>query len=106
VYAKVVHVTALAECARPYGARCKSKEVPGVVEEVLAEKISTNRNNTFMVATYTLGSDLVKKKKLNLRSVLAEPTNTQDVVPLENPGMDVASVMVDTGMSLNKVLQQ
>ena len=50
VYAKANHVTALAECARRFGARSKTKEISGVVVEVVVGRTKNDQINTFVVA--------------------------------------------------------
>ena len=80
VFAKACHVTSLAECAHRYGARAKSKEVPGVVIEVMTAKTKNNRTNTYVLAEYSFGGGVTKRVKLNIRSVLKEVSVPQDAV--------------------------
>eukprot|EP00978_Attheya_sp_CCMP212_P002050 scaffold4223_cov60-Attheya_sp.AAC.1 len=82
VYAKAKHVMALAECHRRYGARAKKKELPGVVVELIEERTKNNRVNNFVVADYMMGETITKRKKLNIRSVLREATDSIDSLPL------------------------
>ena len=81
VYAKAHHVTALAECARRYGSRSKSKEVAGTVLECIGKKTKTNRSSTYVKAVYALGGGTMKTVELNIRSVLKAPSDPQDFVP-------------------------
>ena len=72
VHAKAIHVTSEAECARRYGARKKTKLVPGIVEK--AEQRSSNSNaraQWWITAKYDLGGGCFKTKELNSRSVQA-----------------------------------
>ena len=82
VYAKAKHVTNAAECHRRYGSRSKEKDLPGIVIEVLEERTKTNRVQNFVVADYTLEECYIKRKKLNIRSVLRVPADSIDSVPL------------------------
>ena len=66
VYAKAHHVTALAECARRYGSRSKSKEVAGTVLECIDKKTKTNRSSTYVKAVYALGGGTLKTMELNI----------------------------------------
>ena len=66
VYAKVHHVTALAECARRYGSRSKSKEVAGTVFEYIGKKTKTNRSNIYVKGAYALGGGTLKTVELNI----------------------------------------
>ena len=87
-FAKAHHVTALAECARRYGSRSRSKEVAGTVLECLGKKTKTNRSSTYVKAVYALGGGTLKTVELNIRSVLKAPNNPQYFVPeiLHEPG--------------------
>ena len=81
VYAKAIHVTALAECARRYGSRSKSKVIAGTVIECTVKKTATNRSSTYVKAVYNLGGGVLKTVELNIWSVLKEAPDPQDFVP-------------------------
>ena len=82
VHTKANHVTALAECARRFGARSKTKELPGVAVELEQTRSKADRITDLVVADHTLGGDITKRVKLNIRSVLKEATDSQDTAPL------------------------
>ena len=92
IYAKAIHVTALAECARRYGSRSKSKEVVGTVLEYIDRKTKTNRKSTYVKAMYAPGGGNLKTVELNIRSVLKELRDPQDFVPeiRQEPGEPLA----------------
>jgi hypothetical protein len=53
---------------------------------VIEERTKTNRVNNFVVADYTMGESIIKKKKLNICSVLRAPTTDSiNSVPLLIP---------------------
>jgi len=93
VYAKAIHVTALAECARRFGSRSKTKEVPGTVLECIDRKTKTNRQSTYVKAVYALGGGTLKTVELNIRSVLKEVRDPRDFVPeiRQEPGEPLAA---------------
>eukprot|EP00978_Attheya_sp_CCMP212_P014084 scaffold35703_cov66-Attheya_sp.AAC.1 len=59
-----------------------SRELPGVVVELIEERTKKNRVNNFAVADYMMGETITKRKKLNIRSVLREATDSIDSLPL------------------------
>lgn len=81
VYAKAIHVTAAAECARRFGSRAKTKMIPGVVIDVRVEKTTNNRTNNIIIADFTLGGLTIKRAELNIRSIHMEPADPQDHIP-------------------------
>jgi len=93
VYAKAIHVTALAEYARRFGSRSKTKEVPGTVLECIDRKTKTNRQSTYVKAVYALGGGTLKTVELNIRSVLKEVRDPRDFVPeiRQEPGEPLAA---------------
>ena len=93
VYAKAIHVTSLAECARRFGSRSKTKEVAGTVLECIDRKTKTNRQSTYVKAVYALGGGTLKTVELNIRSVLKEVRDPQDSVPeiRQEPGEPLAA---------------
>ena len=93
VYAKAIHVTSLAECARRFGSRSKTKEVAGTVLECIDRKTKTNRQSTYVKAVYALGGGTLKTVELNIRSVLKEVRDPQDYVPeiRQEPGEPLAA---------------
>ena len=81
VYVKALHVTALAECARQYGSRSKSKDFAGTLIEFIGKKTRNNRSSTYVKAVYDLGGGTLKTVELNIRSVLKAPNDPQYFVP-------------------------
>ena len=74
VHAKACRVTNLAECARRYGVKSKTKEVVGVVvsvEYTPTANRNSNRRNCMVTGDFQLGGGVVKRKMLNVRSVKA-----------------------------------
>jgi Transposase IS4 len=70
IEAKACHVTSLAECARRYGAQKSTKFVEGVVVDVEnIRNLETSRTKTMITADYSLGGGVVKRVKLNIRSI-------------------------------------
>ena len=92
VCAKAIHVTALAECARRFGSRSKSKVIAGTVIECSVKKTATNRSSAYVKAVYNLGGGTLKTVELNVRSVLEEAPDPQDFVPeiRQEPGEPIA----------------
>ena len=72
VHAKAIHVTNLAECARRYGSKKKTKKLRGVVQNVIICN-EGGRTRTNIVATYQLVGNVEKTMTLNSRSVVAGP---------------------------------
>ena len=72
VHAKAIHVTNLAECARRYGSKKKTKKLRGVVQNVIFSN-DLGRRRTNIVATYQLGGNVEKTVTLNSRSVIVGP---------------------------------
>ena len=72
VMAKAMHVTALAECTRRYGALAKTKMVPGIVFEIVKEVNRCNgRSTSHVVADFYFGGAVIKRCKLTTRKVLS-----------------------------------
>jgi len=71
VEAKAVFVTSLAECTRRYGTNAKTKVVPGLVMSFGQDSAPPGRTRaiTFIVADFYFGDNVVKRGKLNIRSV-------------------------------------
>ena len=80
VYAKAKHVTSDAECSRLFGARAKQKELPGKVIEVNEFRTRNNRSSTSITADYVFPNGRIKRKTLNIRSVLKSVSNQLDEV--------------------------
>ena len=93
IYAKAIHVTALAECARRFGSRSKTKEVAGTVLECIDRKTKTNCQSTYIKEVYALGGGTLKTVELNIQSVLKEARDPQDSVPeiRQEPGEPLAT---------------
>ena len=72
VHAKAIHVTNLAECARRYGSKKKTKKLRGVVQNVIFSN-DLGRRRTNIVATYQLGGNVENNITLIIRSVVASP---------------------------------
>ena len=66
VLAKAAHITSLAECSWLYGSNSKTKELQGVVVEVLSMKTSTGWTSNIVVAG---GGGATKQVSLNIQSV-------------------------------------
>jgi hypothetical protein len=65
----------MAECARRYGSNKATKEVVGVVVEVRTIRTTTDRLSTIIIADYDFGDNIIKRKALNIRSLISIPTN-------------------------------
>ena len=76
VYAKALHVTALAEFPRQYRSQPKSKEVVGTALECIGKKTKNNRSSIYVKVMYALGGGTLKTVELNIRSVLKLPPPT------------------------------
>ena len=76
VYAKAMHVTNIKECSRRYGSNAKTKEIRGIVTDVVNKRNEkTNRSSTFVCAIFDLDDDTKKRVELNIRSVHSAPTS-------------------------------
>ena len=105
VYAKATAVTSLSECARRYGSNSKTKELHGVVKEVVVEKTSKT-SKTLIVAEWHLGGGTTKTKTLSLRSVLVEAAKplpaaqVLEIVALRSKLSDAANKEKDATASI------
>ena len=93
VHAKAIHVTNIAECARRYGSKKKSKKLRGVVQNVIFSR-GSGRRNTNIVATYQLGGNVEKTVTLNSRAVIAGPP-PEDAEAIAPPLIGVAAPEVE-----------
>ena len=79
VHAKATQVTHLEECSRRYGSDAKTKRVSGTVVSVeLLSRPEKTRKSCFITADYELGGDVLKRAKLNIRSVRAGEATVAD----------------------------
>ena len=70
--AKAMHVTALAECTRRYGALAKTKMVPGIGFEIVKEVNRGNgRSTSYIVADFYFRGAVIKRCRLTTRKVLS-----------------------------------
>ena len=71
-----MHVTNIKECIRRYGSNAKTKELRGIVTDVVNKRNKkTNRSSTFICAIYDLDDDNKKRVELNIRYVHSAPTS-------------------------------
>ena len=74
VEAKALHVTSDAEFACRYGNQKRTKMIPGIGVDAEAEQKPHNKRVTwFVTADYDCSADVMKRKRLNTRSVKAAP---------------------------------
>jgi hypothetical protein len=77
VNAKALQVSNLAECTRRYGSNAKTKRVGGtVVSFELLSLPGKARKSCFITADYDLGGGVVKRCRLNIRSLSAGDITT------------------------------
>ena len=86
--------------------RAKQKELPGKVIEVNQVPTTNNRSNTYITADYVFPNGRIKRKKLNLRSVLKSVSNQLDKINLsqDSPPPDSTSTETDTINTTNDPL--
>ena len=96
VQAKALHVSNLAECARRYGAHKGTKVLMGIVVEVSnVVNPTSHRTSTFITADFDLGGGTIKRARLNIRSVKADP-----LLPVPPPLPPVAPTPTTTPVIL------
>ena len=73
VHAKALQVTNEAECRRRYGAKWKTKLLPGVVELAAPRPGPTGRQQWFIIAKYNLGGNPPSYKTVELHQRSVQP---------------------------------
>lgn len=96
VHAKACHVTAMAECARRYGALKASKMLNGSVMSVEnIRNATTNRTTTLVTAIYDLGGGAMKCSKINIRSIHPGAAPIDDAtITVSGPNSTITMEMV------------
>ena len=101
VLAKATQVTHLAECSRRYGSNAKTKRVSGTVVSVESLSLpGKTRKSCFITADYELGGDVLKRARLNIRSVgvgdatVADPSTIPTGTQLVNQNISVETLAI------------
>ncbi len=94
VKAKACHVKDLFDCICWYGINGKTKEAFGTVVTVKYSLTATNCTNTFIVADYDFGNNIVKRASLKIRSIIFAPLCVVTKIALEtSPARAAAMIM-------------